>query len=155
MSTMAQTGTIDIHPETWDLSATLAATWYDKSNPNEPAALVHSDQTIVVKITLTLGGRILSYLCDTQVGCSVAFETCGPGTEFEVCKWQTLTPCAPGGNVIDFEIEIPGGTFEAGECGRQYTMCVTLGSKDCCGKSGFIYGACQDFHFAVLPPDVN
>jgi hypothetical protein len=152
---MTQTCKVDIHQETWDLTGELTAEWYNKSNPTEPCSVIHADQTLVVKVRLTLGGRILNYLCDTQIGCNLAFETCGPGSEFETCLWRTIEPCKDGGNVIDFEFEVPGGTLESGECGRQYTLCITLGSKDCCGKSGFVYGACHDFHIAVLPPDVD
>ena len=31
-------------------------------------------------------------------------------------------------------IDVPAGTFNPGECGREYHLCITLGSKDCCGN---------------------
>jgi hypothetical protein len=147
---------LDIHKEIWDLTGTLTAETSDASNPNEPSGVIHTDQTLHVVVTLTLGGKILNYLCNTQVGVGLGFESCGPGVEFDESDWKTLEPCAPGGNVIVFTFDVPGSAFgTVPDTGREYTLCITVGSKDCCGKSGFLYGHCHDFHITVLPADVD
>ena len=144
---------LDIHKETWDLGGTMTAEFFDVAG--EPCYVIHEDQMLRVRVTVHLTGRILHYLCNTSIGVSVAFESCGSGPEFEVCDWKTLTPCAPGGDTYQFEFNIAGSRLGGGECGRRYELCITLGSKDCCGKVGFIFGACHDFSITVLPADVN
>lgn len=120
---------------------------------NEPVSFVHEDQVLVVRAQVTLGGKILNYLCNTQLCVCLAFESCGSGPEGEICRWVTLDPCRT--NVYDFEFELPAGSLKAGECGKSYEICLTLGSKDCCGKVGFIFGRCNDFDITVLPADVS
>jgi hypothetical protein len=144
---------LDVHKEIWDLGGTMTARFYNKSDPSEPTGVIHEDETLLVKIRLVLTGRILNYLCNTSVGVSVAFESCGSGGEFEICQWQELYPCDR--NTYDFEFEVPGGRLRSGECGRQFELCITLSSKDCCGKVGFIFGTCKDINITVLPADVN
>lgn len=142
---------LDVHREVWDLGGTMTAQFYNASDPSEPIGVIHEDETLLVRITVTLTGRIVSYLCNTQIGVSVAFESCGPGGEFEICRWQYLYPCEQDTYV--FEFEVPGRRLRAGPCGRQYELCITLSSKDCCGKVGFIFGTCKDFDITVLPTD--
>lgn len=144
---------LDVHPEIWDLTGTLTG---EVIGPNgEPCKAVHVDQSMKIKVTVELGGRILHYLCNTQIGVSLAFESCGSGVEGEWCKWLTIEPCKPGGNTLVFEFEVGRGVLSTSECGRQYEICITVGSKDCCGKVGFIFGTCHDFNITVLPADVN
>ena len=42
-----------------------------------------------------------------------------------------------------------------GECGREYHLCITLGSRDCCGKVGFVYGSCDAYTLTVSPPQTD
>jgi hypothetical protein len=144
---------IDIHRNVFDLSGTLTATFFNKTAPEEPVSFVHEDQVLVVKVTVTLGGKILNYLCNTQLCVCLAFESCGSGPEGEFCKWVTLDPC--NRTSYDFEFELPAGYLPSGECGKNYDICITLGSKDCCGKVGFIFGRCKDFDITVVPADVS
>lgn len=146
--------TLDIHDEIWDLTGEMTAEWRNRAT-GEICRVVHENQASYVKVQLTLHGRILHYLCGTQICVCLAFESCGSGSEFEKCVWKEVKPCEPGGNVLDFEIDILPGELPAGECGKQYRLCVTVGSKDCCGKSGFIYGTCHDWSITVLPTDEN
>jgi hypothetical protein len=60
--------TLDIHPEVWDLGGTMTARFYNKSDPSEPTGVIHEDETLLVKVTVTLTGRIVNYLCKTQIG---------------------------------------------------------------------------------------
>jgi hypothetical protein len=144
---------LDIHKEIWDLTGYLTAEW--KNAAGEPCHFVHEDQASSVTVELTLGGTILHYLCNTSICCCLAFESCGSGSEFEVCQWKEIHPCEKDGHIIKFKFDIAPGLLKAGECGKQYRLCVTLGSKDCCGHSGFIYGTCHDLTITVLPTDVN
>ena len=43
-----------------------------------------------------------------------------------------------------YEFEVPGSRLRPGECGKQYELCITLSSKDCCGRVGFIFGTCAE-----------
>ncbi|MGH8897968.1 MAG: hypothetical protein ACRDZ4_13345 [Egibacteraceae bacterium] len=143
---------IDVHPNVFDLTGELIAEFFN-TVATDPVGVVHEDQTLKVKVTVTLHGRILHYLCNTELCVSLAFESCGSGPEGEFTKWQKLDPCRT--NVYTFEFDLPGGVLKAGECGKQYKLCITLGSKDCCGKVGFIFGTCKDFTITVLPADVS
>lgn len=143
---------IDVHPNVFDLTGELIAEFFNKDT-TEPCGFIHEDQTLVVKVTVTLKGRILNYLCNTKLCVCLAFESCGSGFEGEFTKCKTLDPCKT--KVYTFEFEVPGGCLKAGECGKQYELCITLGSKDCCGKVGFIFGSCKDFTITVLPADVS
>lgn len=144
---------IDIHRNIFDLQGTLTAKFYNQSDMNEPVGFVHEDQVLVVKVTVTLAGKILNYLCNTQLCVCLAFESCGSGPEGEFCQWVTLDPCNK--ETYDFQFQLPAGTLTSGECGKNYDICITLGSKDCCGKIGFIFGRCKDFDITVLPADVS
>jgi hypothetical protein len=139
--------------EIWDLKGKMTATFADKSNPGEPLGFVTADQTLVVTVTVTLEGRIRYYLCDTSLCVNLAFEACGQGPSGDICKDILLvgdySPCKTDTWVFQFDVE--PGTLTTGSCGRQYTLCITLGSKDCCGKVGFIFGSCHDFTITVVP----
>ena len=83
----------------------------------------------------------------------MAFGCGGGGSEGEFCQCSELEgdhdPC--DANVFVFDFDLPGGTLVAGPCGKQYDICITLGSKDCCGVPGFVSGSCKDFHITVMP----
>lgn len=123
---------IDVHPNIFDLTGKLTVDFYNETNPTEPITFVHEDQVLVVKVNVELGGRILNYLCNTSLCVCLAFESCGSGPEGEICEWQMLDPCNT--NVYCFEFRLPAGHLTAGECGKTYDICITLGSKDCCGN---------------------
>jgi hypothetical protein len=144
---------LDIHREIWDLGGTMTAEFYNASDPTEPTGVIHEDETLRVRVTIELTGRILGYLCNTKIGVSLAFESCGSGFEGEWCQWQELYPCEQDTYYFDFEI--PGRRLRAGECGKQYELCITLSSKDCCGRVGFIFGTCREATITVLPTDVS
>lgn len=143
--------TIDVHKEVWDLGGTMTAQFYNPAG--EPCLVVHENQELRVVVTVKLTGRILNYLCNTKICVQLAFESCGSGPEGELHEWKTLVPCET--DTYTFEFRVPSGRLTAGECGRQYELCITLGSKDCCGKVGFIFGTCKDLDITVLPADVN
>lgn len=145
--------TFDAHPEIWDLGGTISAEAYNQNDPNDP--ILHEDQTLIVEITVRLTGRILHYLCGTQICVNVAFESCGTGPERDFHQWQTIEPCRAGGDTYVFRFELAPGTLPAGECGKQYELCISIGSKDCCGHVGFIFGSCKDLNISVAPADVN
>lgn len=157
MATGSTCCTIDVEPKIWDLSGTMTTEFYNKTDPTEPCGMVHEDQALIVKVTVVLKGNILHYLCDTQLCVCLAFESCGSGREGEICKYIKLEgqhdPCTT--NTFCFEFELPGGYLSGGECGRQYGICITLGSKDCCGHPGFIFGTCKGIHITVLPAVVH
>lgn len=148
-----QTCKLDVHQEVWDLGGTLEAEFLGPDG--EPCTLVHADQDFRIHVTVRLTGRILSYLCNTEMCVTVAYESIGTGPEGELTKGQTLNPCREGGDTYTFDFEIQGGTLSAGDCGKQYEIAITLGSKDCCGRAGFIFGTCKDFNITVVPADVN
>jgi hypothetical protein len=135
----------------------MTATFADKSDPAEPVGFIDSNQTLLVTVTVTLTGRIRYYLCDTSLCVGLAFEACGPGSTGDFCKTIVLTgadsPCQK--NQWVFLFEIPPGTFTTCDCGREYTLCITLGSKDCCGKVGFVFGSCHDYTITVSPPETD
>jgi hypothetical protein len=141
----------------WDLGGTLTATFADKSDPSEPVGFIDSNQVLVVTVTVTLTGRIRYYLCDTTLCVCLAFEACGPGSTGDFCETILLegrySPCNTDTWV--FEFEVPAGTFNPGDCGREYNLCITLGSKDCCGKVGFVFGSCHDYTITVSPPQTD
>lgn len=144
---------LDIHKEVWDLGGVMTANVYNAADPAHP--ILHENETLVVEITVRLTGRILHYLCGTEICVNIAFESCGSGVETEYHKWVKIDPCGPGGDTYIFKFELPPGTLPAGECGKQYELCTTLGSKDCCGHVGFIFGTCKDLNITVAPTDVN
>jgi len=144
---------IDVHPNIFDLTGKLTVDFYNATSPTEPVTFVHEDQVLVVKVRVELGGRILNYLCNTHLCVCLAFESCGSGPEGEICEWLMLDP--GNTNVYTFEFRLPAGKLPSGECGKSYDICITLGSKDCCGKVGFIFGRCKDFQITVLPADVS
>jgi hypothetical protein len=148
---------IDVHPNRFDLRATLETTFHNETNPEEPVGFVHEGQTLIIKVRVGLSGGILDYLCNTQIGVCVGYESCGSGPEGELPpQWQTLSPCGqPDPYVLEFDFSLPGGVLVAGECGKVYGICITLSSKDCCGKVGFVFGSCEDFSITVLPADVS
>ncbi len=148
---------LETRPHIWDLGGTLAATFTDKADPSGEVKFIDSDQVLVVTVTVTLTGRIRYYLCDTTLCVCLAFEACGPGSTGDFCKTILLeganSPCNTEEWV--FEFEVPAGTFTPGDCGRDYTLCITLGSKDCCGKVGFVIGSCHDYTITVSPPETD
>jgi hypothetical protein len=145
---------LEVRPHIWDLGGTMTATFADKSNPYEPVGFIDSDQTLQVTVTVTLTGKIRYYLCDTSLCVCLAFEACGVGSSGDFCQWILLegddSPCQTDEWV--FKFEVPPGTFSPGDCGREYELCITLGSRDCCGKVGFVFGSCHDYTITVSPP---
>jgi hypothetical protein len=141
-------------PHTWDLGGTMTATFASPSDPDEQLGFLDSDQELLVTVTVTLTGRIRYYLCDTTLCVCLAFNACGPGSTGEFCEKIVLEgdncPCRT--NTWVFKITVPAGTFTPGECGREYELCITLGSRDCCDKVGFIFGSCHEYHLTVTPP---
>lgn len=148
---------LEPRPHIWDLGGTMTATFADKSNPAEPVGFINSNQVLQVTVTVTLTGKILNYLCNTSLCVCLAFEACGCGPSGDICEWIELTgdysPCRT--NVWTFVFDVPAGTFNPGECGREYHLCITLGSKDCCGKVGFVYGSCDAYTITVVPPETD
>ena len=144
---------LDIHQEIWDLGGELEAEFLTPDG--EPCRMIHEDQAVRIRVTVRLTGNILHYLCDTEMCVTVAYESIGTGPEDEFTKGLTLYPCRDGGDTYTFDFDIAAGTLTAGECGKQYEIAITLGSKDCCGHVGFIFGTCRDFNITVVPADVN
>ena len=146
--------TLEPRPHIWDLGGTMTAQFADKSNPAEPVGFIDANQELEVTVTVTLTGKILNYLCNTKLCVCLAFTACGSPSYGDFCEWIELTgdnsPCTR--NVFTFVIDVPAGTFNPGECGREYTLCITLGSKDCCGKVGFVFGSCDQYKITVTPP---
>jgi hypothetical protein len=142
--------------EIWDLRGEMTATFADKSNPKEPVGFIAANQTLLVTVTVTLKGRIRYYLCDTTLCVNLAFEACGCGPSGDL-PCQDIVLCGPNSpcqkSEWEFPFEIKPGTLTTGDCGREYTLCITLGSKDCCGKVGFIFGSCHDFTITVVPAE--
>jgi hypothetical protein len=140
--------------EIWDLGGTMTATFADKSNPSEPIGFIAADQTLEVTVKVDLTGKIRNYLCGTTLCVCLAFEACGVGPSGDFCKSIELTgkngPCDKK-DPWEFVFDVPPGTFTAGECGREYHLCITLGSKDCCGHVGFVYGMCHEYTLTVVP----
>jgi hypothetical protein len=153
MATVTEPCKLEIDPKIWDLGGTMTATFADPSDPDEPVGFLDADQPLQVTVTVTLTGKIVNYLCDTQLCVCLAFEACGCPSYGCFCEWIELTgansPCNT--NVFTFVFNVPAGTFDPGECGRRYCLCITLGSKDCCGKVGFIFGTCNDYCIDVTP----
>jgi hypothetical protein len=135
----------------------MTATFADKSDPTSPTGFIDSDQVLEVTVTVTLTGKIRYYLCNTQLCVCLAFTACGSGPSGDFCQWIELegdySPCNT--DTFVFVIDVPAGTFTPGECGREYTVCITLGSKDCCGKVGYVFGSCEEFTITVSPPQTD
>jgi hypothetical protein len=149
---------LEPRPQIWDLRGELTAIFYDKSDLSEPVGFINSDQVLEVRVTVTLTGKIRNYLCGTTLCCCLAFEACGCGPSGDYCQTIELTgkngPCEKKDGWV-FIFDVPANTFSAGECGREYHLCITLGSKDCCGKVGFVYGMCNEFTITVVPPQTD
>jgi len=145
--------TLEPRPHIWDLSGTITASFADKSDPGEPVGFINANDVLQVTVTVTLKGKVLNYLCNTSLCVCLAFEACGCGPSGDFCQQIDLidanSPCKT--NVWTFVIDVPAGTFSPGECGREYSLCITLGSKDCCGKVGFVYGSCNAYTITVVP----
>jgi len=148
---------LEPRPHIWDLGGTMTATFADKSNPGEPVGFINSNQVLEVTVTVNLTGNVLNYLCDTSMCVCLAFEACGCGPSGDFCEWIELTgdnsPCRT--HEWKFVIDVPPGKFNPGECGREYRLCITLGSRDCCGKVGFVYGSCDAYTITVVPPQTD
>lgn len=153
MATGTAPCTLEIDPKIWDLGGTMTATFADPSDPDEPIGFLDADHALQVTVTVSLTGKILNYLCNTRLCVCLAFEACGCPSYGDFCEWIELTgpnsPCNT--NVFTFVFNVPANTFNPGECGRQYTLCITLGSKDCCGQVGFIFGSCAAYTIDVTP----
>jgi hypothetical protein len=149
--------TLEPRPHIWDLGGTMTAVFADKSDPSEPVGFIDSNQVLQVTVTVTLTGKIRYYLCDTTLCVCLAFEACGQGSIGDFCKTIELSgrysPCETDTWV--FEFEVPAGTFTPGDCGREYELCITLGSRDCCGKVGFVFGSCHEYTITVSPPQTD
>jgi hypothetical protein len=145
--------TLEPRPHYWDLGGTMTASFADASNPSEPVGFINANDVLQVTVTVTLTGKVLNYLCNTSMCVCLAFDGCGCGGSGDFCQWIELTgdysPCNT--HEWTFIIDVPAGTFNPGECGREYTLCITLGSKDCCGKVGFVYGSCKAYTITVEP----
>jgi hypothetical protein len=156
-STGSTVCTLEPRPHIWDLGGTMTATFADQSDPSSPVGFIDSNQTLLVKVTVNLTGRILNYLCNTSLCVCLAFEACGPGSTGDFCKTIFLdgpnSPCQTNQWVFDFVV--PPGTFSPGACGREYTLCITLGSRDCCGKVGFVFGSCHEYTITVSPAETD
>jgi len=161
MTTDTSTGTdpctLEPRPHVWDLGGTMTATFADESDPNSPVGFINSDQVLQVTVTVTLTGKILYYLCNTWLCICLGFDACGCGSTGDFCEWIELvgdnSPCCT--DTWTFVIDVPGGTFSPGECGREYNLCITLGSKDCCGKVGYVFGSCKEYTITVSPPQTD
>jgi hypothetical protein len=149
--------TLEARPHIWDLGGTMTATFADKTDPAEAVGFIDSDHVLLVTVTVTLTGKIRYYLCDTILCVCLAFEACGRGPCGDFCETICLegpnSPCET--NEWVFKFEVPAGTFDPGDCGREYELCITLGSKDCCRKVGFVFGSCHEYHITVSPPEQN
>jgi hypothetical protein len=145
--------TIEPQPHIWDLGGTMTATFSDPGDPDEQIGYLDADQELLVTVTVKLTGRIRYYLCDTTLCVCVAFNACGPGSSGDFCEKIVLEGdnCPCNTDTWVFKICIPAGTFTPGECGREYELCITLGSRDCCDKVGFIFGSCHEYHLTVTP----
>jgi hypothetical protein len=156
-STGTEKCVLETRPHIWDLGGTMEAKFADQSNPDEPVGFIDTNQTLLVTVTVTLTGRIKNYLCNTSLCMCLAFEACGPGSSGDFCKTIYLdgkdSPCQTDTWV--FEFVVPPDTFSPGCCGREYTLCITLGSKDCCGKVGFVFGSCHDYKLTVSPAQTD
>jgi hypothetical protein len=146
--------TLEIDPHIWDLGGTMTVTFADPADPDEPVGFLDADKALRVTVTVTLTGKIVNYLCNTWLCVCLAFEACGcPSYGDFPCQWIELagdnSPCKT--NKFTFVIDVPANTFNPGECGRKYSLCITLGSKDCCGKVGFVFGTCDDYSIDVTP----
>ena len=145
--------TIEPRSHIWDLHGTMTAFFADKLNPYEEVKFIDSDHTLLVKVTVTLKGRIRYYLCDTHLCVGLAWQACGHGSCGDCCKSICLegpdSPCQK--DTWEFDFEVPPNTFTTGDCGREYELCITLGSKDCCGKVGFVFGSCHEYTLTVTP----
>ena len=146
--------TLETRSHIWDLTGTMSAIFADKLFPSVPIRYIDADHDLQVTVTVTLSGKILYYLCNTSLCVNLAFEACGHGScgDFcaEICLDGVNSPCQT--NVWEFKIDVPAGTFLPGYCGREYELCITLGSKDCCGKVGFVFGSCHEYTITVSPP---
>jgi hypothetical protein len=145
--------TLEARPHIWDLGGTMSAFFADKLNPAREIRFIDADHTLLVTVTVSLTGKIMYYLCDTTLCVSLAFEACGRAPSGDTCRSISLSgpdsPCNKSEWV--FEFEIPPGKFEPGDCGREYELCITLGSRDCCGKVGFVFGSCHEYTITVTP----
>jgi hypothetical protein len=145
---------LEVRPHIWDLGGTMHATFTKKNDPGTEVKFIDSDQTLVVTVTVCLTGRIMYYLCDTYLCVNLAFQACGHGSTGDCCRTICLdgpnSPCNT--NVWKFEFDMGPGTFDPGDCGREYELCITLGSKDCCEKVGFVFGSCHEYTITVSPP---
>ena len=149
--------TLEPRPHLWDLGGTMTATFADESDPSSPVGFIDSDQVLQVTVTVTLTGKIRYYLCNTSLCVCLGFDACGCGSTGDFCEWIELvgdnSPCCTDTWV--FVISVPAGTFSPGDCGREYNLCITLGSKDCCGKVGYVFGSCRDYVITVSPPQTD
>ena len=145
--------TLETRPHVWDLGGNLRATFANKKDPTRDVKFIDCEETLLVTVTVCLTGRIRYYLCDTHLCVNLAFQACGHGSCGDCCKTICLegpySPCCT--DEWKFEFEIPPNTFSPGECGREYELCITLGSKDCCGKVGFVFGCCHEYTITATP----
>jgi hypothetical protein len=119
----------------------------------DPVNIIQSDQDAEVRVEIEFGGRLARLFCLTWCVC-VAFESCGSGSENEICKedikWD---PCKEEKTVVT--IRIPAGTLEPKKCGGVYGLCVTVTAKDQCGYPAPIAAMCKGACIMVYktPPD--
>jgi len=148
---------LESRPHIWDLGGTMTAKFEDASNPGNPVGFIDANQTLLVTVTVTLTGRIRNYLCNTSLCVCLAFDACGCGSVGDFCDTIFLagpdSPCQKSEWIFTFNV--PPGTFSPGPCGREYNLCITLGSRDCCGKVGFVFGSCRDYVITVSPAETD
>ena len=104
---------------------------------------------------LCIEGELRRHLCG-ELCIQLAWESCGPAKEGQVTQWIDMDPCMADDECYEYTFRLPGGTFEAGECGTVYCFCVTVSSRKRCpdGRvyTGLIHGFCRDICCIMVRP---
>jgi hypothetical protein len=138
---------VEIEQQTFDLTATMEMKYFE-INPEGAPNIIHEDQDFEVDVKVVLYGRIRRHLCG-ELCVEIAFHGCSGGPDWVGQKQLPLDPCGDGTYL--FKIRVPGGSLSGRECGQIYELCVTLGSRDSCGKSGVIFGTCTPDNITIVP----
>jgi hypothetical protein len=137
------------------LTATLEASCHEGDPAQPPTDIIGANQPLIVRVKWCVQGDLRRHLCGTWC-VNVAWESCGPAPERQESQRVEFDPCLPDDKCYEAVFRFPPGTFDPGDCGTIYCLCVTLSSERTCPDgtkyAGLIFGFCRDVCCIMVRP---
>ena len=117
----------------------------------EPTTIVRCGTQCYVTVRIDFTGCELARLLCLKWCIKVAFESCGPGSEFvggnRIVEQQV---CSASYVEVTIPVSSPD---ECDKCGTVYFMCVTVTARDMCSKPVPFGGYCKGEQIMLYPGD--